>query len=144
MKYLKTFENYDETSIGANEFHLAYNWINEFGGKKLLYSKNIIDGHGLLNALKNKKITIAEIDEATVGKNGQVGDIPFSKTHIAKTKILPYLNDTINESLPKQKSVEQLKMVRKLSKGIDIGDRITDLEKNEKIYNIIEIQLIVV
>lgn len=33
----------------------------------------------------------------------------------------------INESLPSSKSVEQLKMIRKLSKGIDIGDRISDL-----------------
>ena len=30
----------------------------------------------------------------------------------------------IKESLPQQKSVEQLKMVRKLSKGTDIGDKV--------------------
>jgi hypothetical protein len=35
----------------------------------------------------------------------------------------------ILESLPQQKSVDQLKMVRKLSKGIDIGDRVPDLMK---------------
>jgi hypothetical protein len=37
--------------------------------------------------------------------------------------------EKIWESLPQQKSVDQLKMVRKLSKGIDIGDRIPDLMK---------------
>jgi hypothetical protein len=31
------------------------------------------------------------------------------------------------ESLSQDKSVEQLKMVRKISKGVDIGDRIPDL-----------------
>ena len=30
----------------------------------------------------------------------------------------------LTESLPQQKSVDQLKMVRKLSKGTDIGDKI--------------------
>lgn len=37
--------------------------------------------------------------------------------------------EKIWESLPPQKSVDQLKMVRKMSKGIDIADRIPDLMK---------------
>lgn len=37
-------------------------------------------------------------------------------------------SDYIKESLPQSKSVEQWDMVRKLSKGIDIGDRIQDME----------------
>lgn len=35
----------------------------------------------------------------------------------------------IKESLPQLKSVEQLQMVRKISKGTDIGDRISDMNK---------------
>ena len=35
----------------------------------------------------------------------------------------------IKESLPQAKSVEQLKMVRKISKSTDIGDRISDMNK---------------
>jgi len=35
--------------------------------------------------------------------------------------------EELNESLPRNKSVEQMKMVRKLSKGTDIGDRISDM-----------------
>lgn len=35
--------------------------------------------------------------------------------------------EILNESLPRDKSVEQMEMVRKLSKGIDIGDRISDM-----------------
>ena len=37
--------------------------------------------------------------------------------------------DEINESLPRQHSVEQWERVRKIAKGIDIGDRISDLNK---------------
>lgn len=37
--------------------------------------------------------------------------------------------EKINESLPRQKSVDQLKALRKLTKGVDIGDRIPDLMK---------------
>ena len=33
------------------------------------------------------------------------------------------------EALPQKKTVDQLKMVRKLSKGIDIGDRISNMNK---------------
>lgn len=34
-----------------------------------------------------------------------------------------------NESLPHQKTVDQLKRLRKMTKGIDIGDRISDMNK---------------
>ncbi len=34
-----------------------------------------------------------------------------------------------NESLPRQQSVDQLKRLRKMTKGTDIGDRIPDLNK---------------
>ncbi len=37
-------------------------------------------------------------------------------------------SEYIKESLPQSKSVEQWAMVRKLSKGIDIGDKIADME----------------
>lgn len=37
--------------------------------------------------------------------------------------------EKIDESLPRQKSVDQLKALRKLTKGIDIADRIPDLMK---------------
>jgi hypothetical protein len=35
-----------------------------------------------------------------------------------------------NESLPQQSTVNQLKRIRKLTKGIDIGDRIADMSKD--------------
>lgn len=38
-------------------------------------------------------------------------------------------DEFIIESLPRQSSVNQLKKLRKLTKGIDIGDKISDMNK---------------
>jgi len=38
-------------------------------------------------------------------------------------------SDNISESLPRQQSVDQLNKLRKLTKGTDIGDRISDMNK---------------
>ncbi len=35
----------------------------------------------------------------------------------------------LNENLPRQSTVNQLKKLRKITKGIDIGDRISDMNK---------------
>lgn len=35
----------------------------------------------------------------------------------------------LNENLPRQSTVDQLKKLRKLTKGIDIGDKISDMNK---------------
>ena len=35
----------------------------------------------------------------------------------------------LNENLPRQSTVDQLKRLRKLTKGTDIGDRISDMNK---------------
>jgi len=37
--------------------------------------------------------------------------------------------DEVNENLPRQSTVNQLKRLRKLTKGVDIGDRISDMNK---------------
>lgn len=37
--------------------------------------------------------------------------------------------EEIYEAMPRERSVNQLKSLRKLTKGTDIGDRISDLEK---------------
>ena len=38
-------------------------------------------------------------------------------------------DNKLNESLPREGTVNQLKRLRKLTKGIDIGDRISDMNK---------------
>lgn len=45
------------------------------------------------------------------------------------TSIVVDNGEKVEESVPQQKTVDQMEMVRKMTKGIDIGDRITDLEK---------------
>ena len=44
-------------------------------------------------------------------------------------KILKFDEFELNESLPREQTVKQWKRLRKLTKGIDIGDRITDMNK---------------
>lgn len=39
------------------------------------------------------------------------------------------ISNSVNESLPRQRTVDQLKALRKMTKGTDIGDRISDLTK---------------
>jgi hypothetical protein len=43
-------------------------------------------------------------------------------------KILRF-SDMLKESLPHKKSVDQLEKIRKLSKGTDIGDKVSPKEK---------------
>ena len=35
----------------------------------------------------------------------------------------------LNENLPRQSTVNQLKKLRKITKGVDIGDKISDMNK---------------
>jgi hypothetical protein len=45
-------------------------------------------------------------------------------------KHLKNFNDeSVNESLPRERTVQQWNKLRKLTKGIDIGDRISDMNK---------------
>jgi hypothetical protein len=45
-------------------------------------------------------------------------------------KYLKKFNDeSINESLPRERTVQQWERLRKMTKGIDIGDRISDMNK---------------
>ncbi len=43
--------------------------------------------------------------------------------------ILKFEEFKLNESLPRQRTVDQWKRLRKMTKGVDIGDRISDLNK---------------
>ncbi len=43
--------------------------------------------------------------------------------------IIDYKTGELNESLPRQQTVDQLKKLRKMTKGTDIGDRISDMNK---------------
>ena len=81
-----------DKNIAANEFQTAFNWIETFGGRDLLRSKNIANGYLLFNSLMSGEISIEEIDDVTRGEHGQVGNIPWSETNIAKNLLIPYLN----------------------------------------------------
>lgn len=44
-------------------------------------------------------------------------------------RILKFSEIELNESLPRQQTVDQWNKLRKMTKGIDIGDRISDMNK---------------
>ena len=44
-------------------------------------------------------------------------------------RLLRFEEFEINESLPRQHTVDQWNKLRKMTKGVDIGDRISDLNK---------------
>ncbi len=44
-------------------------------------------------------------------------------------RILKFDEFGLNESLPRQRTVDQWNKLRKITKGVDIGDRISDLNK---------------
>lgn len=49
--------------------------------------------------------------------------------NIYDMKILKFAEFELNESLPRQHTVDQWNKLRKMTKGVDIGDRISDLNK---------------
>lgn len=85
--------DYFKMSLMENEFSTSYMWIKYFGGAELLSSKHIMDHRDFMRALLDGRITVEEIDNATAGAHGQVGEIPWSKTLLAQKIILPYLED---------------------------------------------------
>ena len=65
------------------------------------------------NKLVNQTLTICDGPwSAKFNENGSIEIVTISET---------------NESLPRQQSIDQWNKVRKIAKGIDIGDRISDM-----------------
>lgn len=93
---------------GTNEPTYDF-YINDNGRKSIITS---VDLAGEILGVTNDEVKIKfNKDES--------GDILISK-----------VDDGINEeNLPQESTVKQLKRIRKLSKGTDIGDRISDMNK---------------
>lgn len=124
MKNLKLFESSD-TWVKFRKF-LSEKDFELYDGEEDLYNKfiEVINNNELIGEDKTSEITSYLEDkwglydgyqEVWNYLNQLLNDIPNK--------------EKINESLPRQKSVDQLKALRKLTKGVDIGDRIPDLMK---------------
>lgn len=55
--------------------------------------------------------------------------VEMSRGQLSENTILRFDNFDVNESLPRQKTVDQWNKLRKMTKGVDIGDRISNLNK---------------
>ncbi len=111
---------------GATEF------ISVKGRIKALIANNhgdsfdfVIDEDGIK---KVKSFGIDNINPELVGKEVAIVD-ETSFAMFNDDGTIELTNGSKNESLPRQHTVDQLKKLRKLSKGTDIGDRVSDMNK---------------
>lgn len=112
---------------GATEF------VSVPGRIKSLVEKNqgdvfhfVVDDSGVKSV---KEFGVDSIDEELVGQIINICDSPWSAKFNQDGSIDIVSVSGTNESLPRQQSVDQWNRVRKISKGIDIGDRISDMNK---------------
>ncbi len=108
---------------GATEF------VSVPGRIKGLIEKNqgdvfhfVIDDSGVKTV---KEFGTESIEPELVGKIIVICDSPWS-AKFNEDGSIDIVSET-NESLPRQQSIDQWNKVRKIAKGIDIGDRISDM-----------------
>lgn len=114
----------------------SYGSVSEFisvkGKIKGLIEKNqgdtfqfVIDDAGVKTV---KEFGPDNINPELVGKSVEITDATlFAKFNEDGTIEVVY--EKTNESLPRQQTVDQLKKLRAMTRGVDIGDRISDMNK---------------
>ena len=114
-----------------------YGGVTEFvtvaGRIKGLIEKNksdefhfVIDEDGVKTV---KPFGPEDINEELVGKTLEILDSPWCAKFNEDGTIDIVIGDGTNESLPRQQTVDQLKRVMKISAKTDIGNRISDMNK---------------
>ena len=86
-----------------------------------VYDFYVVDEKGkkrIKNAKELSGQTVKVMDDNTFFKFVEKGD------NITIQKV-----DIVKESLPQSSTVNQLKRIRKITKGVDIGDKISDMNK---------------
>jgi hypothetical protein len=111
---------------GATEF------ISVKGRIKSLLEKNkgdnfhfVIDDGGVKTV---KEFGVDNINPELVGQKVQICEGPYL-AQFNEDGTIDIVIDLNEGALPRQSTVDQLKRIRKMTKGIDIGDRIPDLKK---------------
>lgn len=84
----------------------------------------VIDDNGVKTV---KEYGVDSIDPELVGKILNICDSAWSSKFNEDGTIDIVIINPTNESLPRQQTVDQWNKVRKIAKGIDIGDRISDM-----------------
>lgn len=85
----------------------------------------VVDDNGIKSV---KEFGPGNINPELVGKSVNIIDGPFQVLFNSDGKISVVIPE--NEgALPKQQTVDQWKKLRKMTKGVDIGDRVSDMNK---------------
>jgi len=70
-----------------------------------------------------------DINEELVGQTIEIANSPWFAQFNEDGTIEVVLGNPTNESLPRQQTVDQWNKLRKMTKGVDIGDRVSDMNK---------------
>lgn len=114
----------------------SYGSVSEFisvkGKIKSLIERNrgdefqfVIDDAGVKTV---KEFSPENINPELVGKEVEITD-PTLFAKFNEDGTIDVVFEKTNESLPRQSTVDQWKKLRKMTKGVDIGDRISDMNK---------------
>jgi len=106
-------------------------FISVKGRIKALIEKNkgdnfhfVVDDNGVKTV---KEFGVDNINPELVGQKIQICEGPFVAIFNQDGTI--DVATSTNESLPRQRTVDQWEKLRKMTKGVDIGDRISDMNK---------------
>jgi hypothetical protein len=102
----------------------TFDFVIDEGGKKSVKSFGV---ENINPELVGKEISI--INDTVKAKFNEDGTIEIIEAS-SESRILNFSKfSKINEGLPRQHSIDQLKKLRALTKGIDIGDRVPNMKK---------------
>lgn len=125
MTHLRLFEEFDIDGYKSHWLKFM-NWLSDkdfdlYDGEEDLHDKFMEVANNDELAVEDKASEITNYLEDKWGLHGGYEDT------------FEYLDrlfmDEVNESLIRQHTLDQLKKLRKLTKGTDIGDRISDMNK---------------
>jgi hypothetical protein len=104
------------------KIHMLIEYLEEKGFYTEISYKNLYSTH------YEKVITIEELEELEINLTERAYSPPYENRRLSYIN-LKFFRNKVNESLPNQKSVDQLERVMKISAKTDIGNRISDMNK---------------
>ncbi len=121
--YVIKFEDVDLIIISFVKFYIGKNYADASKFYKFYVGNDI---SGLCEEIKSDKSYCEKLHSLAM----RIYNSAENKKRLNKieTEVNPAAG-MVDESLPRERSVKQLKKLRKLTRGTDIGDRISDMNK---------------
>lgn len=113
----------DKMQNPTKTYNLITAKVGEVAGKPVLTLMTVFPG---INPVDKDGKDITNKKDLSVAGYALIKSKPTNENNLSKVK---KFEDFIKESLPRQHTVDQWEKLRKITKGVDIGDRISDLNK---------------